>query len=139
MFPLVHTEQHITLLFSFLTLLLTFGCLNRVQVGPVSFPTNQAQAKPASGMSFFDLSATDINGQLVKMDQYKAKKIMVVNTASECGYTPQYAQLQELYNTYKDKGFVMIGFPSNDFGSQEPAPRRISHSSARRTTVLLSL
>ncbi|HQV76355.1 MAG TPA: glutathione peroxidase, partial [Flavobacteriales bacterium] len=111
-----------TLLFSFLTPLLTFGCLNRVQVGPVSFPTNAAQ--PASGMSFFDLSATDINGQLVKMDQYKGQKIMVVNTASECGYTPQYAQLQELYNTYKDKGFVVLGFPSNDFGGQEPGTEK---------------
>lgn len=45
---------------------------------------------------------------------------MVVNTASECGFTPQYAKLQELFDTYKDKGFVVIGFPSNDFGGQEP-------------------
>ncbi|MCB0766553.1 MAG: glutathione peroxidase [Flavobacteriales bacterium] len=71
-------------------------------------------------MSFFDLSATDINGQFVKLDQYRGKHIMVVNTASECGYTPQYAQLQELYTTYKDKGLVILGFPSNDFGGQEP-------------------
>jgi len=70
--------------------------------------------------SFFDLSATDITGQLVKMEQYKGKKVMVVNTASECGFTPQYAQLQELYSTYKDKNFVILGFPSNNFGGQEP-------------------
>ena len=75
-------------------------------------------------MSFFDLSATDINGQLVKMDQYKGQKIMVVNTASKCGFTPQYAELQDLYNTYKDKGFVVIGFPSNDFGGQEPGTEK---------------
>jgi len=70
--------------------------------------------------SFFDLSATDITGQLVKMEQYKGTKVMVVNTASECGFTPQYAQLQELYSTYKDKNFVILGFPSNNFGGQEP-------------------
>jgi len=46
--------------------------------------------------------------------------VMVVNTASECGFTPQYKQLQELYTTYKDKGLVIVGFPSNDFGGQEP-------------------
>lgn len=113
-----------TILFTLLTPLLTFGCLNRVQVGPVSFPTNQAQPQPTTGMSFFDLSATDINGQLVKMEQYKGHKIMVVNTASECGFTPQYAKLQELYDTYKDKGFVVIGFPSNDFGGQEPGTEK---------------
>lgn len=71
-------------------------------------------------MSFYDLSATDINGELVKFDRFKGLKVMVVNTASECGYTPQYAQLEELYEAYKDKGFVIIGFPSNDFGGQEP-------------------
>ncbi|MBL7953626.1 MAG: glutathione peroxidase [Flavobacteriales bacterium] len=71
-------------------------------------------------MSFYDLSATDINGQLVKMDQFRGKRVIVVNTASECGYTPQYAQLQELYEKYKDKGLVIVGFPSNDFGGQEP-------------------
>ena len=96
------------------------GCFNRVQVGPVSVPVNGQPIRPIPPMSFFDLSATDINGQFVKLDQYRGKHIMVVNTASECGYTPQYAQLQELYTTYKDKGLVILGFPSNDFGGQEP-------------------
>lgn len=103
------------------TILLTLtaiGCFNRVQVGPVSFPIDQP--KPVPTMDFFDLSATDINGEIIKLERFKGKKVMVVNTASECGYTPQYAQLQELYTTYKDKGFVIIGFPSNDFGGQEP-------------------
>jgi glutathione peroxidase len=85
---------------------LSVGCFNRVQVGPVSVPLDQPQPIPA--VSFFDLSATDINGQMVKLDQYKGKKVMVVSTASE------------LYTTYKDKGFVILGFPSNDFGGQEP-------------------
>lgn len=79
-------------------------------------------------MSFFDLSATDIQGNLVKLERFKGQRIMVVNTASECGYTPQYEQLQELYSTYKDKGFVIIGFPSNDFGAQEPgSEEQIAH------------
>lgn len=107
-----------TRIITLLTPLLTFGCLNRVQVGPMSFPVNQTQS--GSSMSFFDLSATDVHGQLIKMDQFKGHKLMVVNTASECGFTPQYAQLQDLYETYKDKGFIVIGFPSNDFGGQEP-------------------
>lgn len=70
--------------------------------------------------SFHSLSATTLDGQHVEMAQFKGKKIMVVNTASECGYTGQYKQLQELYEAYKDKGFVVLGFPSNDFGGQEP-------------------
>ena len=103
------------------TVLLTLtavGCFNRVQVGPVSFPIDQP--KPVPTMDFFDLSATDINGDLIKLDRYKGMKVMVVNTASECGFTPQYKQLQELYETYKDKGLVILGFPCNDFGGQEP-------------------
>ncbi|HNR56415.1 MAG TPA: glutathione peroxidase [Flavobacteriales bacterium] len=100
--------------------LLATACFNRVQVGPVSIPVNGQSTRPIPPMSFFDLSATDINGQLVKLDQFRGKHIMVVNTASECGYTPQYAQLQELYGTYRDKGLVILGFPSNDFGGQEP-------------------
>ena len=96
------------------------GCFDRVQLGPVSIPTNSSAPAPMPTSSFFDLSATDITGQLVKMEQYKGKKVMVVNTASECGFTPQYAQLQELYSTYMDKNFVILGFPSNNFGGQEP-------------------
>lgn len=80
--------------------------------------SNTAQNTPT--MSFHDLSATDINGKTVSFSEFKGKKVLVVNTASECGYTKQYAQLQELYDTYKDKGLVIIGFPCNDFGGQEP-------------------
>ena len=99
-------------------LLLACGQFDRVRVGPVTLPVDNPSPLPA--MSFHDLSATDIDGQLVKFDRFKGRKVMVVNTASECGYTPQYAQLQELYEAYKDKGLTIIGFPCNDFGGQEP-------------------
>lgn len=88
-------------------------------------PTNAVQPSASNvampeAKSFHALSATDINGQPVSMESFKGRKILVVNTASECGYTKQYAQLQELYAAYKDKGLVIIGFPCNDFGGQEP-------------------
>ena len=84
----------------------------------MTIPLDSPPALPA--MSFHQLSATDINGQLVKMEAYVGKRVMVVNTASECGYTPQYAQLQELFEAYKDKGLVILGFPCDQFGGQEP-------------------
>lgn len=61
-----------------------------------------------------------IDGNEFDFSSLKGKKIMIVNTASECGLTPQYKQLQEVYDKYKDKNFTIIGFPANNFGSQEP-------------------
>lgn len=69
--------------------------------------------------SFYDLSFTDIDGDTVKMEQFKGKKIMLVNVASKCGYTPQYEDLQTLHEKYKDD-LVLIGFPCNQFLKQEP-------------------
>jgi len=103
--------------------LFSFGllsCGNVVRVGPVAIPTQDPASRATPSVSFHSLTATDINGAPFSFAQLKGKKVMVVNTASECGYTPQYQQLQELYTTYKDKGLVIIGFPSNDFGGQEP-------------------
>lgn len=77
-----------------------------------------AHAEGKSG--FFDLTAKAIDGKKTKMSEYKGKVVMVVNVASKCGFTPQYEGLQALYNEYKDRGFVILGFPSNDFASQEP-------------------
>ena len=70
--------------------------------------------------SFFDFIVTDIRGQEVSLSEYKGNVIMVVNTASLCGFTKQYEDLQNLYETYRDQGFVILGFPANDFGNQEP-------------------
>jgi glutathione peroxidase len=71
-------------------------------------------------MSFFDLSAQDIDRRERSLGDWKGKVVLVVNTASECGNTPQYAGLEELWQEYKDRGFAVLGFPSNDFGAQEP-------------------
>ncbi|MFO0787317.1 MAG: glutathione peroxidase [Phycisphaerales bacterium] len=62
----------------------------------------------------------DIDGNDVSLEQYKGKVILIVNVASKCGYTPQYAGLEKLYKDKAGKGFVILGFPSNDFGEQEP-------------------
>lgn len=71
-------------------------------------------------MSLYDFKVQTIDGKDVSLSQYKGKALLIVNTASECGYTPQYKDLEALYQAYKDKGLVVLGFPSNDFGAQEP-------------------
>ena len=70
--------------------------------------------------SLYEMQATRIDGSRENLSDFKGKVALVVNTASQCGYTPQYTELQELYERYKDRGFVVLGFPSNDFGGQEP-------------------
>src|SRR3954462_9997662 len=62
----------------------------------------------------------DIDGKMVDLSHYQGQVVMMVNTASFCGNTPQYASLQSLYEKYKDRGFVVLGFPANEFGAQEP-------------------
>jgi glutathione peroxidase len=74
--------------------------------------------------SFYNFSATTLFGQKVNMNTYKGKTILVVNTASKCGLTPQYEGLETLYKKYKDKGFVILGFPCNQFANQEPGDEK---------------
>lgn len=70
--------------------------------------------------SFYNFSANSLRGKKVNFEEYKGKTILVVNTASQCGLTPQYEGLETLYNKYKDDGLVILGFPCNQFGQQEP-------------------
>jgi len=70
--------------------------------------------------SFYAMSTTRLNGQPVDLKEYAGKVALVVNTASKCGFMPQYKGLQELYTELSPRGFVILGFPSNDFGGQEP-------------------
>ena len=85
----------------------------------IVFNLSSAEGISDNSKSFYALSAEDINGEVISMNTYKGKKVLVVNVASRCGYTPQYKGLQKLYDTYGDS-LVVLGFPSNDFMWQEP-------------------
>ena len=74
----------------------------------------------AEGHSIYDFAAKDLDGKPLSLSSYKNSVILIVNTASKCGFTPQYKDLEEAYLRYKDSGFVVLGFPSNDFGDTEP-------------------
>ena len=74
----------------------------------------------AQAHSIYDFTMKSIDGQQVSLKSYTGKVVMVVNVASKCGFTPQYAGLQALYEKYKDRGFVILGVPANNFAQQEP-------------------
>ena len=70
-------------------------------------------------MNFYELEAKKMNGQMIKMEQYKGNVVLAVNTASKCGLTPQFKELEELYQTYHSKGLEILGFPCNQFAKQD--------------------
>lgn len=95
--------------------LLMFSCQNNAQ--ETQSNSKETLMKLAS---IYDYEVKDLEGNLFRFSDLKGKKIMIVNTASKCGLTPQYKELQALYEQYGDKDFVIVGFPANNFASQEP-------------------
>ena len=86
------------------------------------FGAGQAVSQPGAlaGKTLFSFKVQSLTGSPVDLAEYRGKAVLVVNVASKCGYTPQYADLESVWKEFKDKGLVVIGFPCNDFGGQEP-------------------
>jgi glutathione peroxidase len=84
------------------------------------FIFDPSPSEPVTETSVYEFTMRDIDGADVKLSQYKGKVAMLVNTASKCGFTPQYEGLQALYDKYRERGFVILGFPANNFMGQEP-------------------
>jgi glutathione peroxidase len=101
-----------------------FGCvLAAAAAGSAFFYVHHVEntaLAAAEGKSVLDFKMRDIDGKEVKLNKYKGNVLLVVNTASKCGYTPQYEGLQSTFTKYKEKGFYVLGFPANNFGGQEP-------------------
>ena len=96
-------------------LTLLFVAATALNAGPGSeLPKGGKQAM------IYDFALKSIDGKEVPLSQYRGKTLLLVNVASQCGYTPQYEGLQKIYSQYKDRGLVVLGFPANNFGAQEP-------------------
>jgi glutathione peroxidase len=95
------------------------SCAAPVEKKPVTQPENKATAKKEA-MTLHDFTLPDITGKERKLSEFKGKTVLLVNTASQCGFTRQFDGLEKLYKANKDKGLVVLGFPSNDFGAQDP-------------------
>jgi len=92
-----------------------------------------AAALALSAQSLHDFTMTAIDGAPAPMARFKGKVVLVVNVASRCGFTPQYAGLEALYRKYKDRGFVVVGVPANNFGGQEPGSNQEIAEFCKRT------
>ncbi len=90
-----------------------------IMISLIFFNNLKTNKSMQASASLYDISINSLTGEPIDLSSFKGKKILIVNTASECGFTGQYEGLQELYNTYKDK-LVVIGVPCNQFGGQEP-------------------
>ena len=92
----------------FLLVILNFGC------------GNKQKTQPQQKKTIYDFVVKDIDGNDVSLANFKGKVMLIVNVASKCGFTPQYKGLEQLYQMFKDSGFVVLGFPANNFKQQEP-------------------
>ena len=119
------------------------GCKSPPKADAETQNTAATAAAPGStpkGASFYDLGAKTLDGKPAPLSAYKGKVALVVNVASECGYTPQYAGLESLYEELSPKGLVVLGFPSNEFGEQEPGtPEQIAAFAASTYHVTFPL
>lgn len=86
----------------------------------LGFVGNPSPTEAVAEKSVYDFTMMDINGKDIKLDAYRGKTVLLVNTASKCGYTPQYEGLERIYEKYKDRDFIILGFPANNFMGQEP-------------------
>jgi len=96
---------------------LLFSCQNQAQTAK---PAKADKTKPMAKETIYQFKVEDLYGKQFDFASLKGKKVIVVNTASKCGLTPQYKDLEALYKEYKDSGLVIVGFPANNFASQEP-------------------
>ena len=97
------------------------SCKNQAQETPVTLISNKEVMTKETIYSF---KVKDLNGKEFDFASLKGKKIMIVNTASKCGLTPQYKDLEAIFEKYKEKNFVIVGFPANNFASQEPGTNK---------------
>lgn len=97
--------------------MLSISCQNHAQTK--STKTTE-KSKPMTAQNIYQFKVKDLYGETFDFSTLKGKKVLIVNTASKCGLTPQYKDLEALYKEYKDKGFTVIGFPANNFAGQEP-------------------
>ena len=103
------------------SVMLLVSCQNNAQTKTVAVNTNTSTMTTVTKQeSIHQFKITDLYGKEFDFATLKGKKILIVNTASECGLTPQYKDLEAIYSKYKDKNFVIVGFPANNFGGQEP-------------------
>ena len=109
----MQSKRGFGMILSIMVAMATIGC-------NVESSMSYGAGSPASPGSIYQFKMKNIDGKDVPLENYKGKVLLVVNVASKCGFTPQYAGLETLYKKYHDKGFEILAFPANDFGAQEP-------------------
>ncbi|MGV9002799.1 glutathione peroxidase [Flavobacterium sp.] len=103
--------------------LILASCQNKTQTKTIAMNT-ETMTETATKETIYQFKVKDLNDKEFDFASLKGKKILIVNTASECGLTPQYKDLEAIYKKYNDKNFVIVGFPANNFGSQEPGTNK---------------